>query len=152
MGLRGTRLLAQAVVGAAVLAPWPVTTAAASCASPFLYIGDPQAHRPVAVTASRLTVQGRAFARGCNDTGGADVFGCDNTPREVEAPMTGVTLRLQQDGRSWSLGTRDAGTAEEERLGQVTWRVRLPADVAPGRALLVARGAEPLPIRISPPG
>jgi hypothetical protein len=145
-----TRLLALAAVVMAAVAPWPVTPAAGSCARPYLYIGDPQPARPVPVTTSTVTVQGRAFARGCNDTGTVNVFGCDTSRREVEEPMTEVTLTVQQGSRSWWLGTENAGTAEENRLGQITWTVRLPADVAPGRALLVAPQADPLPIRIRP--
>jgi hypothetical protein len=150
MGMTGTRLLAFAAVVIAAVAPWPATTAAGSCASPYLYIGDPQAVRPVPVTTFDVTVQGRAFVRGCNDTGTVNVFGCDTSPREVEAPMNDVTLTLRQGSQSWRLGTKNAGTAEQNRLGQISWVVRLPADVAPGRALLVAPQADPLPIRIRP--
>ena len=62
--------------------------------------------------------------------------------------MQDVALELRQDGRSWRLGTADAGTAEEQRLGYVTWTVELPEGVQPGRARLVADTAQPVDVRV----
>ena len=62
----------------------------------------------------------------CDDTG--PVGGCSRPP--PAPPVRSVSLILRQDARSWTLGTADTDG------GPVAWRVRLPGDLAPGRAEL----------------
>jgi hypothetical protein len=134
------------------LAALPITTATGQCVGPYLYIEDPHASRPVSIAATTVTVEGRAFVRGCTDgtaNGNQRALGCTAPePEPVDVPEKDVTLTLEQGGRSWMLGTEDAGTLAQDRLGHVTWTVRLPTEVEPGRARLIAPDADPLPIRI----
>jgi hypothetical protein len=132
--------------------PLPTGAASASCAAPNLAV----AHRQEHVRAGAgLTVVGRAFVRGCDDTGAVSggSFGCHSTEhRTPSTPMRDVLLLLRQGDRQWRLGTEDAGSAADNALGHVTWRVRVPAGVAAGRAVLVAdvspRGPDPLDARL----
>ena len=132
---------------AVVLAPFPAAPVAASCAGASFEGVD----RLVLVRGGTATVEGRHFVDGCRDTmtcsgvGGCQSCTYDEPP---ERPMQDVALELRQDGRSWRLGTADAGTAEEQRLGHVTWTVELPEDVRPGRARLVADTAVPAVVRV----
>lgn len=72
--------------------------AQASCAAPYLTLGD------LAVSAgSPLTVEGRAFVEGCDDTGGGDAFGCSTDEGETEVPMEDVLLEVRQAGRTWDV-------------------------------------------------
>lgn len=110
----------------------PSGGSSASCAGPTLtVVGTPTLGRS-------LVVEGRAFVEGCNDTGSRDVFGCSTSTPEPEIPFEDVRLVLRQGERSWVLGTEDAGTAEDNKLGHVTWDVQVPSDVRPGPARLVA--------------
>jgi hypothetical protein len=141
--------LGLAVALSVLAAPWPGLPATASCAAPYLNLaGDLPAPAP----GGELVVVGRAFVDGCKDTGGATVFGCAVDEPEPEVPLAAVTLRLQQGGREWDLGTADAGTAEDGTLGQITWLVTMPADVQPGPARLLTDGSEPLTVEVASPG
>lgn len=148
-GMRSKRLPVYAGVMLAVAA-LPITTATGQCVGPYLHLEDPHASHPVSITATTVTVEGRAFARGCtDDTANQRTLGCTAPePEPVDVPEKDVTLTLEQDGRSWMLGTEDAGTSAQDRLGHITWTVRLPTEVEPGRARLIAPNADPLPIRI----
>ena len=124
--------------------------AAGSCASPWLSIGEASAS-PEVSPSQELTVRGRAFAEGCHDTGGStdrSTIGSCSPPRSSEEGMKDVTLVLRQGSREWELGTQDAGAAADGKLGHITWNVSIPADVRPGRAVLVADYAR-LPLRIT---
>ena len=82
-----------------------------------------------------LTVTGRWFFRGCHDT--SDSSGCSSPPpRRPEKPRRDVRLVLSQGGRSWLLGTADAGPPRLQY--PVRWRVVVPHDVQPGAAVLSA--------------
>jgi hypothetical protein len=130
---------------AAALAPFPGATARASCVGPQLAVagqrsatpeGRPGQGEPAVLRASVVTVEGRYFADGCDDTGGQTTgFGCahQTRPQDRVAPMKEVQLVLRQGGREWSLGTADASAR-----GRIAWRVRIPADLEPGRARLLA--------------
>lgn len=116
----------------ALAAPLP---AAASCGGPQL---EPQS--VTAAPGQALTVTGSGFADGCDDSGTVrSVPGCrDQEGRDDAArPAKDVVLVLVQGGRSWTLGTADAGADTV-----VTWQVRVPVDAAPGPAVLGASSAE----------
>jgi hypothetical protein len=131
-----------------VTGPWPGAPATASCAAPYLRIaGDLPAPAP----GGEFVVEGRAFVDGCDDAGGTTVFGCSVDEAEPEVPLKAVTLRLRQGGTEWDLGTADAGSAEDGQLGQITWRVTMPADVQPGPARLFTDDSEPLPVELGRP-
>ncbi len=144
------RCALTALLGGLVALPSGGGTASASCAAPYLI--EPAAFsggtRPDVPAPGRLTVRGTGFRVGCDDTGGGGVLGCGAEQGEEVTPMEDVRLVLRQRGREWRLGTADAGTAEDGKLGQVTWKVELPGDVRPGPARLVAGEETVLPVRI----
>lgn len=128
-------LLAALLVG---LCAAPESPATGSCAAPALSVpgafGDP----PTLLVAGETTVRGSHFVTGCDDQ--PDVgLGCGAEPTTEEVPMSGVELTLSQGDRVWRLGRADAGTGEADR-GEVTWSVRIPADVGQGPAVLWAGG------------
>jgi hypothetical protein len=150
--VRITRLLlavAMVTVGLGLFAP---TSAPASCVGPRIAVPGAATLTPSAeptdgrvVPTVRLspgqpiTVEGRWFFNGCNDTGGGG--GCSGPDRpDPEKPARDVRLTLTQGSRHWTLGTADAAGPSREYA--VRWRVRLPADLAPGGATLTARTAE----------
>jgi hypothetical protein len=128
-------------------APWPAERAAASCAAPSLQIGDDTQRRVTIATSATVTVEGRGFVDGCDDSGGQTEWGCASDD-VTQAPSRDVGLSIRQGAQRWDLGSADAGTAEDNRLGQVTWSFDVPVRLAPGRATLIARGAQPLPVVI----
>ena len=104
--------------------------ASASCAAP--YVDAP----PSLAVRGEVTVTGRGFADGCQDSGSCPAYGCgecDYGPPPVPTPD--VRLDLVQRGRVWLLGTADA-----DDRGTVTWQVTVPDDVRPGHARLVWTG------------
>jgi hypothetical protein len=62
--------------------------------------------------------------------------------------MNGVALRFRQRGHEWIVGSADAGTAEHNQLGHVTWIVKVPGGLKPGRAFLVADDAQPVKLTV----
>jgi hypothetical protein len=147
MGLRalaGTVLLVAGL--AATLAPFPQQPASASCAGPTLSVvgaDDP----PVVLPGAEVTVEGRFFVDGCDDTGGSNIFGCEE-PSEAVNPMHDVELVIKQRGREWVLGSEDAGSASANQLGEISWTAVIPSGVRPGAARLVASSSETTRIRI----
>jgi hypothetical protein len=97
-----------------------------------------------------VSVDGRGFVDGCQDsTSCSGAGGCSRCSEDPPPqPLRDVALELQQGGRTWHLGTADAGAADEQRLGQVTWTFAVPDGVHPGRARLAADGAMPVPVRV----
>ena len=97
------------------------------------------------------TVEGRNFVDGCRDTmscsgvGGCQSCEYDEPPEE---PQQDLTLQLRQQGRTWELATADAASAEDQRLGWVSWTFEVPAGVEPGSARLVAENAQPVAVRV----
>ncbi len=145
---RGYSLLMAGLFGL-VLAPFPQGTASASCAGPSLE-GVEQLVLERGGTAS---VEGRFFVDGCRDTMSCTgVLGCQRCRYDEppEQPQQDIRLELRQRGHSWTLATADAGTAAEQRLGQVTWTFAVPDGVQPGRARLVPEGASPVAVHIGP--
>lgn len=126
-----------------VLAP-SQQMASASCAAPYL---QPQvgALRP----GMTVTVEGRGFTHGCQDSMGCPAFGCGSCEYDepAPAPMQHVSLRLVQGDRTWHVGAADAVADENGGAGQVTWRFTVPADVEVGRARLIPGGGETLVVR-----
>ena len=139
-------LLGAMLLGLAV-APFPHPPASASCAAPYL-----EAPRQLVLErGAAITVKGRAFVDGCQDTMSCSaVPGCshceydDPPPR----PLRDVELRLRQGHRSWLLGAENAATAADNHLGWVTWAFELPAGVRPGPAKLVTAVGGPVGVRI----
>lgn len=132
MGARG-RVVAMIAGAAVVTMPAPHDAASASCVGPMLETRD--AAPPTITPGQRLTVVGRFFLDGCNDTRVVvRSYGCSTHEQapEVVRPLDDVTLSLQQGGHTWRLGTADANSA-----GRVRWVVTLPVDLEPGRATLV---------------
>lgn len=126
------------LLGAAALSPWPSPGASASCAGPSISVVGSQVDPPELEPRTSIVVEGRGFVDGCDDNGTSDGGGCDNDePREGEAPLSDVELTIRQGGHEWILGTADAGTAESDELGRVTWTFTLPTEVGGGTARLV---------------
>lgn len=119
---------------AAGLAPYP--QAAASCAPPSLLVDAGTTFE----RGAEVTVDGRGFVDGCQDSMSCSSgFGCDHCEwDDVETPREDVALRLVQGQRSWELGVVDAGTAEDNQKGWVSWTFEVPPAAAPGRARLEA--------------
>ena len=136
--------------------PVPADPATASCVGPYLFVGKVQ-NDTVIDPAADLSVSGRAFARGCDDTGSSSVFGCQPSQGERTTAMKDVVLLLKQGDQRWRLGIADAGSADQNQLGHITWHVQVPAGVRTGRATFVAdirpRGSDGLdarlPVRVS---
>ena len=121
----------------------PTGGASGSCAGPMLSTRSLGEGPPTLYVGGLTEVTGRWFVDGCDDTGGQSAFGCGAPePLEEERPLRDVELRLVQGHRSWVLGKADAGTAEEGRLGQVSWTFRVPMTAKDGPATLRAGDAE----------
>jgi hypothetical protein len=121
----------------------PAGGASGSCAGPTLTTRSLGEGPPTLYVGGLTEVAGRYFVHGCDDTGTQPAFGCGGSgPRDEETPMRDVVLRLVQGDRSWVLGRADAGTAEEGRLGQVSWTFRVPMAAKDGPATLRAGMAE----------
>lgn len=61
--------------------------------------------------------------------------------------MQDVPLVVRQQGKSWTLGTASARQKSGNQRGNISWRVRLPADLKRGSAVFEA-GIATLPIEI----
>lgn len=143
---RPTLLLAVALLGLAG-APVPQGPASASCTGPYLE----EVEDLVLERGGAATIRGRSFVDGCQDSVGCSTGpGCDSCEYDDPAPrpMDDVRLRLVQHHRTWTLAIADAGSAEEDRLGWVTWTFDVPRGVQPGRARLVPDDASPVPVRV----
>ncbi len=145
---RAAALVARALVlGACVsllVVPWSSSHAARTCEQPTLVIEG----APGGVVALRrgqeITVTGRNFVD-CGGGGGGPFPGCGRAEPPAEpAPLTGVELELvggRVTRREVTLGVADAGTAAQDRLGEISWTVQIPERQAQGPALLQAEGA-----------
>lgn len=123
----------------------PGSTSSASCAAPSLALAGSDQPRPAVRRGAEVTVTGRDFIDGCDDTGGGSVFGCAEEDAEVEEPMTDLDLVLRH-GRPRQVVV--LATADADSSGAVTWTFVVPLDAAPGPAVLRADTAQPLPVRI----
>lgn len=137
---RRRRGAALALIGVGV-ACLPMGGATASCAEASLDVGS--GATPARVSAgSEISVDGRGFVNGCDDGGSQSVLGCSTSEGEQETPLSDVTLVIRQDGREFKLGTEDAGLAEDNEMGQISWEATLPSGVRPGPAVLSAGTAK----------
>ena len=129
-----------------VLAPFPSEPASASCAGPELEDVD----ELVLVRGGTVTVRGSGFVDGCRDSMSCGSGACSRCEYDEppEQPRRDVVLEVRQGGRSWRLGTADAGTRKEQRMGQVTWTVDVPDGLRRGRARLVPEGALPFVVQV----
>jgi hypothetical protein len=144
---RSSLLLGSTLLGV-VAAPLPHAPARASCAGPYLE----DAEHLVLTRGTTAMIEGRAFSSGCSDSIGCStgILGCQSCtdPPPVE-PMEDVELALTQGDRTWRLAVADAGSAEDDRLGWVTWTFEVPSGAKPGPARLVVEYAgRPVGIRI----
>lgn len=82
-----------------------------------------------------VSIQGRDFARvvECNDTNMG--FSCQEQGTQIEA-MHDVSIDLVQDSRSWRLATVEP-SQESYTFNE---KLRLPDDVTPGKATVIAEG------------
>lgn len=143
------RVAAAAAVLAATIAPLPTWTASAGCVAPYLRVDDAGEGRPIVFRGASVTVEGRAFVEGCDDTDGSSGFlGCSSHDEEPVLPHEDVLLRITQGDRRWDLGRADAGSADDNQLGQISWTITVPGDLKPGRALLEADASDSLPILV----
>ena len=120
-----------------VLAPLPSSPAAGSCAAPQLSVGGDFGGRDSPVTLHRgeeLTVDGRYFVDGCDDTGGGDAFGCSEDEPEPAVPLEDAQLELLDSARSTS--GLALGVADADDHGRIAWTVTVPADAPLGRGVL----------------
>lgn len=148
MSVRWVRVgLGVLATAAVVAAPLPDQGASASCAAPYIQVGEDW-ERPTLRPGAEVEVTGRAFVNGCDDGGSQTAWGCSTDEGEVETPMTDVRLRIQQGSRTWELGEADALSADEGEVGHVAWTITLPTGLEPGRARLLADNAEPLRLRV----
>lgn len=126
---------------------WP-TSAGADCVGPELAIGEEVPYSYVQLPVERLSpgqqvkVTGEWFRNGCNDTGGACGLG-----GERETPMKNVQLVVKQGQLEWQV---DRESARGKHF-TVRWEFQVPADLAAGRAELLARTKDgeqgrPIPI------
>jgi hypothetical protein len=126
--------------------PFSELNATASCAAPYFKTN----HKLVLDRGTTVSVEGRAFVDGCQDTGSCtEQLGwthCDYG--EKEAPLNDVPLTLVQGERRWRLGEADAGKASDDQLGWVTWTFDTPGDARPGPARLVAPSASPMRVTL----
>ncbi|GAB4000260.1 hypothetical protein [Nocardioides marmoraquaticus] len=122
--------------------------AVAGCAAPTLRVDSSswdRTTRPQLAAGSPVVVEGRSLRDSCNDTGTTTVspLGCEEQVVDPPGPASDVALRVEQGDRSWVLGRTDADASYD-----ATWRVRLPTELRPGPARLVADGSEPLRVRV----
>jgi hypothetical protein len=145
--------LLTVLLGLAVV-PYPAAPAAASCAAPWLsFDGErPGRERVEVARGEELTVLGRGFVSGCDDQGEVSAFSCSgNDVGQAEEPMVDIELYVAQQRPTYtqvSLGMADAGTAEDNRLGWVTWTFTVPETMRLGGAQIWTEGSESLRVRV----
>lgn len=122
-------------------APWPARVAVAGCVAPYFEDSATGAPPPVLRLGSTVTIEGDAFAEGCDDTG--STWACASETRD---PMEDVVLRIRQGGREWDLGSADA--SDGEVVGHIEWTAALPERLKRGRATLQADSSEPLRVKV----
>jgi hypothetical protein len=144
---RLVRLLLVVGVAAAGLGLFAPTSAPASCVGPRITVPGPTAapttlpDDETAVPVVRLvpgqtvTVTGEYFFVGCDDTGTVTTYGpgCERAdPPKPPVPARDVALELTWNGRTFALGTADAG--DEAGRWAVSWTFTVPEDIVPGVA------------------
>lgn len=145
------RLLASAILLGLAFAPYPQPAAHAQCASPSLKVQGADESPALLHRGDQVTVTGRGFVDGCDDTGGGSAFGCSGEDGETEVPLDDIELVLVRQRpvlHQTALGVSDAGSAEDGQLGWVTWTFTVPNGHPLGRSSLVTEGSSRLPVRI----
>ena len=142
------RPLLVTLLGLFALTTWPSApeVASASCAAPYLEL-----ERDTLKRGASVTVEGRAFTHGCQDSMGCTAgLGCDSCEYDEPAPipMQDVSLRLVQGARTWRLDTANAAAGPSGDAGWITWRFIAPPDAEAGRAQSVPDNGEPFVVRI----
>lgn len=143
--------LAALAVGAALLGLRAPAPASASCAGPGLSVtGVARTAVPRLVAGSRVEVTGVGFLDGCDDGVQVSTGGGCSSPREQREQvrlLTDVRLTLFEGPSAVPLGASDATGPE----GGVRFDAVLPADLAPGPAVLEAAGARLTVEVVGPP-
>ncbi|WP_030485197.1 hypothetical protein [Nocardioides aequoreus] len=137
-------IIALVVLTAVPLSQLP---AAASCPTPYIKSSS----KLVLERGAATTLEGRAFVEGCRDSMGCSTgLGCDacRWQEPPEVPLRDVSLRLVQADRTWDLAVADAGMAENNQLGWVTWTFEVPVGAIPGPAKLVPEHGEGVRVEI----
>ena len=138
------------VLSCVALAPYPSSPSAAGCAAPQLSVGGELStrQRPVELRrGSEVTVDGRFFHDGCDDTGGGDAFGCSADEPEPEPPQTDVELVLLE--RSADVEGVSLSVADADEAARATWTFTVPADAPLGRGVLRAGTSDELYVLVS---
>jgi hypothetical protein len=123
------------VLGGLSAAPYASSPAAADCGGPQLSIDGASAYDPATSVPLRrgdeVTVEGRYFVQGCDDTGSTGSLGC--SPDDEPDPMSDIELRLVGTGASVALGVEDANAD-----GLASWTFTVPETAPLGAARLEA--------------
>jgi len=133
------------VLGGLAVAPFPSAPAAAGCVAPELSIAGDRSTRQQPIELRRgdeVTVDGRFFHTGCDDTGGGDSFGCTADEPEEEVPMDDIGLRLLE--KPASTDGPVLGTADADDESRASWTFTVPLDAPTGRGVLRTASSDPL--------
>lgn len=152
--MRRSRIVVFALVGLTLVPAWD--RASASCAAPSLEVVGQQGVSAVVLRpGEEITVRGRHFLDGCNDTGpGESDMGCsgsDEAANDRVPSMEDVELFIQHGSTKVSqikVGQADAGTADTDRYGRIEWTFRVPMQLPSGPAVIMASSSEPLDVTI----
>ena len=127
------------MLGGLAVAPFPSSPAAASCVAPQLSVaGDlSSCQEPIELRrGDEVTVDGRYFHDGCDDSGGGDSFGCSSDEPELEPPLQDVELEFFEKAASTDGTVLGAADADDE--SRTSWTFVVPADAPLGRGVLRA--------------
>jgi hypothetical protein len=146
---RRLAVLLLVLLGLAV-APYPSSPASADCAAPQLSIDGEYSSRGDPIELQRgdeVTIEGRYFVDGCNDTGGGGAFGCSQDEPESTPPQQNVELQLLEK-RSSATGI-SLGRADADGDGRATWTITVPSDAPTGSGVMRAGTSSELYVTVS---
>lgn len=126
------------VSATACSSPEVATTSSGSCEAPSISVSTPGIQ-----IGDTVEISGRSFFDGCADAIVVDESGGEH--KDAVHPLSSIPLTLEQDGRSFALGTIAA-----DDNGTWTAELPLPSEVVEGIATVSAGTAEPVEISISP--
>lgn len=117
--------LAAVTLALAVVLSLQVSPSQASCAAPQIEV-SPTPARPGAP----ITVTGKYFADGCNDTGGCSSGLCTTTCEQPapEPPLTGLSVELRR-----AATVLDSVTVDADERYRIAASLTVPTDAPPGR-------------------
>jgi hypothetical protein len=124
-----TRLAAATLLAASTSVLSPAGHAA--CAPPTLRLSDSSAP-----AGSKITITGRFWTTRCDDTGGGGVGGCDDSDKQrpKKAPrLRGISLRVKRVSAGADVSRVIATDISSRPGGRLRAKVRVPADLQPGR-------------------